>query len=357
MRKREDFIAIKRFDLRRIGVELLASLFIILLLHILFIKEKVDYDPAYELNMVLRGIVFAAVTLVVLCEGIFMFDASFANRYPWHTAVKKRVLLLFVFALVWLVIIVIMADRFGDLFIEQRSMREENMRILMVLLVLFTIIYVCALIGWNYHLTLSKFIRDNERLNREKLELDYFALQDQLNPHFLFNNLSTLVAIIPNDQKAALSFAENFTDVYRYVLLRSKKKVVTLKSELNFIYSYIALQKQRVNGLVFESLVEEQFLDKKIPTLSLQFLIENAIKHNIIDSNNPLKIELTATKEHFIVKNNLRPKSSTYSTNTGLSNLSRRIELLNTNRELEVFCDKDYYIVKVPFIEERITDL
>lgn len=216
---------------------------------------------------------------------------------------------------------------------------------------LFTIIYVTTLIGFNFHNTLKRFILENERLKREKIEMDYFALQDQLNPHFLFNNLSTLMALIRQDPQKAEKFTSDFTDVYRYVLMSSRYKVVDLEQELQFIQSYINIQRSRVGeGLKVEVNVSDGYFFKQIPPLSLQYLVENAIKHNVATAQKPLEIRIGIEGNKLFVKNNLQPKTSTYSTNTGLGNLIRRYQYLSRKDEVEVEVGEQYFLVKIPLL-------
>lgn len=340
-------LGVKLFDIRRLGIEFLVSVFIAWLIVALIGSEM-------ERNLlIIRPFLFTVITLVGLCEGIFIFDATISRYYPWHTAVKKRVLALFSFSLVWLPFVVFMATRMARfLFEEHPGKASVNVSVAVTVLVLFSLIYLISLIGFNYHETLKRFIIDNERLQREKLELDYLSLQDQLNPHFLFNNISTLMALIPENSDKALSFAGNFADVYRYVLMSSRHKLVTLEDELTFIRSYIAMHQERLgDGLFVTYRISEDELKRKVPTLSLQFLVENAIKHNIANTKEPLFIEISAQNHLLIVKNNLTPKLSTYSTNTGLRNLKRRIQFLAPDKDLIIIDASDSFTVKVPTFE------
>ncbi|ASB49450.1 sensor histidine kinase [Alkalitalea saponilacus] len=336
-------------DFRRIVIELIASVFISWLILTLV------GDESAKLNVeTFKAFAFVVVTLICLCEGIFIFDALISKRYPWHTSVRKRVVALFTFSVVWLNVVGFMAGNMSRLIFEEHAGHKpgDDHYVAVTILILFTIIYVISLIGYNYHETLKKFIVDNERLQREKLELDYFALQDQLNPHFLFNNMSTLMAIIPDDCEKALSFAGNFTDVYRYVLMSSRHKLVTLQDELMFIQSYVAIHQERLgSGLLVTYDVSEDAMKRKVPTLSLQFLVENAIKHNVATKEEPLLIRIGIEKNMLKVTNNLQPKLSTYSTNTGLRNLKRRIQFLAEEKDLVIESDEKFFTVKVPVFE------
>lgn len=199
----------------------------------------------------------------------------------------------------------------------------------------------------------SKWVHAQKRIDvmkQEKLEMDYSALQDQLNPHFLFNNLSVLKSLIIYDKDSAVTFTENFTDVYRYVLQSKNKKLVELKEELEFIESYIGLHKERLGeGLDVNYQVDEEDKDTYIAPLALQLLVENAIKHNVASKESPLKINIKTQDNKLIIENSLQLKESSYSTRMGISNLFKRYHML-TNKEIQIESDEKEFRVKVPLL-------
>jgi LytS/YehU family sensor histidine kinase len=187
-------------------------------------------------------------------------------------------------------------------------------------------------------------------MRREKLSMDYNSLQDQLNPHFLFNNLSVLKSLIIYDPDVAVEFTENFTDVYRYVLQSKDKRLVKLGEELDFINAYCALHKERLGeGINVDSLVPINVLDKDIAPLTGQLLIENAIKHNITSRETPLQIKVYVEGDCLVVSNSLNRREVSYSTKTGLKNLVKRYEIL-TEKEIVVQYDESRFEVKVPLL-------
>jgi hypothetical protein len=187
-------------------------------------------------------------------------------------------------------------------------------------------------------------------MKREKLEMDYNSLQDQLNPHFLFNNLSVLKSLIIYDKDSAVTFTENFTDVYRYVLQSKNKRLVRFKDELSFIDSYIGLHKERLGkGLKVKFLIDKDSKEKRIAPLTLQLLVENAIKHNIASSESPLVLEIVANEDFVRIKNNVHVKETSYSTKTGLSNLLNRYELLS-DKKIRIESNDVSFLVEVPFL-------
>ena len=299
-----------------------------------------------------KGVIFAVIVFVFLSEGIFVFDSLLGRKYPWHEALIKRVISLLLIAFSWLIIIGIIASFVRPFFIPNECLKDQDSFALGgTILVLFVTIYVAALVANNYHNSLKFFILENEKLRQEKLRLDYFALQDQLNPHFLFNNLSTLMAIIPEDTNKALTFTEKFTDVYRYVLKSSNSRLIPLEEELEFIRAYITLHKERLaEGFRWNIEIEKDQLNKLLPPLSLQYLVENAIKHNLATETRPLKLDIYTKNDRLIVSNNFQPRNSTYSTNTGLSNLKRRYQYFGLKGSVEVINTGETFSVSIPLI-------
>ncbi len=295
--------------------------------------------------------IFVIFDFFLFTEILFFYDRLISRYYPWTSFLKKRVIALFVFGTFLFFVFKYILPLLQPIFVGNIIEDEAIYRLSMIISILYMLIYVMVIIAYNFHESLKFFVYENEKLKQDKLISDYKALQDQLNPHFVFNNLSTLIAIIKSDKDKAVKFAENFTDVYRYVLTKEGQVAVTVKEELEFLNSYIQLHKERVgDGLHIDVNVNEETINKKIPHLSLQVLIENAVKHNITSKSKPLKISIGVKHGWIFVQNNKQLKESTYSTNTGLTNLGKRLRIL-TDEEIVVVNNDDIYRVEVPLIE------
>ncbi|MDF2189010.1 histidine kinase [Paraflavitalea sp. CAU 1676] len=171
---------------------------------------------------------------------------------------------------------------------------------------------------------------ENEMLKRENLHAVHEALKQQINPHFLFNSLTTLQSLTKYDPRQAVSFIGELASVYRYMLQHQDKNMVTLGEELNFMRSYLYLLKIRFGDAICTDIqVPEQVLSNTMPPNTLQLLVENAVKHNGLSLKRPLHISIFMTKEYLAVKNNLQSKPvEPTSSRLGLSNISRRYMLL-----------------------------
>ncbi len=201
-----------------------------------------------------------------------------------------------------------------------------------------------------------KLQKEAARLQRENDSAKYEALQNQLNPHFLFNSLNTLVAEIEYNPKNAVMFTRKLSGVYRYVLQCQQMRTVLLQDEAEFLESYIFLHSVRMGDCIkIDNHIDKACEDMKIAPLSLQLLAENVIKHNIINEDIPMNIVLRTDEkgEFLIFSNTLRRKLSDTSSGIGLKNLSNRYMLL-CGRDIEIRCDESekLFEVKIPLIYE-----
>lgn len=198
---------------------------------------------------------------------------------------------------------------------------------------------------------LKQSVTEKEMLKRESLQAQVNALKIQVNPHFLFNTLNTLAAVIPENPQQAVDFVQQLAKVYRHILEVKEEPSILLKEELEVLEAYAFLLKTRHgDNLAITIRVEEALLSQRIVPLSLQILMENAIKHNIVSAARPLQIDICAEMGRLVVRNNLQPKhQSIESTGIGLDNIRNRYRLLGA-RLVEVEEGPEQFIVKIPLI-------
>ena len=179
----------------------------------------------------------------------------------------------------------------------------------------------------------------------------YENLKQQLNPHFLFNSLTSLSSLIRLDQKLAGNFLDSLSKTYRYILKNRENELVPLAEEIRFAQNYVRLQQTRFEtGLEVRINIDEQVQHLKIVPVTLQNLIENAIKHNVIDDERPLLIEVINDGPVLIVRNNLQRKNFVETSNKqGLANLQSLYHYL-TDRPVEIVQDEKSFIVKIPLL-------
>lgn len=191
-----------------------------------------------------------------------------------------------------------------------------------------------------------------ERLKQEAISLQYQVLQNQVSPHFLFNSLNILGSLIDLDQEKAKKYTRELSLFYRELIDIKDKELIPLSEEISFVRKYIYLQKIRFgNNFDVEIFLNDNPEGEVIP-MSLQMLLENAVKHNIISGENPLRVIIGKldTGELF-VENNLQTKSPVEGSNkTGLKNLRERYQFL-TNKEMEIKQNDKFFRVTIPLIK------
>src|SRR6266487_3212794 len=188
-------------------------------------------------------------------------------------------------------------------------------------------------------------------LEKEKALVMYESLKQQLNPHFLFNSLTSLSSLIQQDQKIAKQFLDQMSKIYRYILKNRDSEFVPLIEDINLAEVYTKLQQTRFqSGLQVDIKVDEENYHRKIVPVTLQNLIENAIKHNIIDIDSPLRIDIFAEDGYLIVRNNLQKKNFVETSNKqGLANMKSLYHYLSS-QAIVINEDENYFTVKIPLI-------
>lgn len=189
------------------------------------------------------------------------------------------------------------------------------------------------------------------KIKEEKTRAELSALKEQISPHFFFNTLSTLSTIVRNENKeAGLEFIQDISDTYRYVLTDAKADLVSLKQELDFITSYVyLLQKRFGEKLQVEMNILDSYSNARIPPMSIQLLIENAIQHNLMTKALPLRITISVKNNTTCIINNIQEKEQVESFGLGLSNLSNRYKLLS-NKNIIIERDVSTFTVKLPLL-------
>ncbi len=192
----------------------------------------------------------------------------------------------------------------------------------------------------------------NMELERQNVQAQFEVLKNQINPHFLFNTMNTLAALIPEKPDLAVKYAKDFSRLFRALLQLKDQLVITLEEELEFVEQYFALQKLRFDSSLHLSVdIPDTKRIDTLPPFALQVLVENAIKHNIVAEDLPLKIEIGAEGGHLVVQNNYQPRGSVEdSTGTGISNLKARYAMLGLKNGTEAGKVSGKYVVKIPLI-------
>ncbi|HEV8283980.1 MAG TPA: histidine kinase [Chitinophagaceae bacterium] len=218
-------------------------------------------------------------------------------------------------------------------------------------IVVFTLVYEILFLNKERELD-SKIVR---QLDRERSQAELEALRNELDPHFIFNSLNTLNHLILNNPQQAYSFNNKLAQVYKYFLINKNSELISLSDELEFINSYFFLLKIRHDDkLNLETELSESNGGMiMMPPLALQILVENAIKHNEFNHENPLHIRIAMNHQYLKVSNNIKPKPYLVnSTGIGLRNLSSRYKIL-CNKDIVVENTDKEFTVKLPLIRQQ----
>lgn len=226
-------------------------------------------------------------------------------------------------------------------------------------------LYVCLAVTWFINVLLNilhEYVYTMERwkqatneakeLKIANIQIQLESLKQQVNPHFLFNSLNSLTALINEDPQKAETFTEELSTVYRYVLRANEQILIELDTELTFIESYYHLLKTRHgHGLTLEVSVDKRLGKYQLPPLTLQLLVENAVKHNVVLPDQPLQIQIQTTDHAQLrVRNNLQRKPTpTLSHGIGLSNILTKYQMLGYAIPIVEESDRDF-VVTLPLI-------
>lgn len=280
----------------------------------------------------------------------------FRRRFPRFEDSIKRLVLQVSTVMILYVLIKKTVTVFLDKYLHPTTGLDEPPGFSMVLASLtITFLILAVYEGIYFYSQLQRSVLEKEQLERENLQSQLEGLKNQVNPHFLFNSLNTLTYIIPEDSDLAVRFVQKLSKVYRYILEIRDKKVIDLSEELEFLKSYIFLLKERFgdNLVVKIDIPQEKYTNKIVP-LSLQILMENAIKHNIISSQKPLEIVLEMDDDgKLVVRNNLQRKNQVMnSTKVGLQNIKNRYGFF-TDKTVDVQVTAESFVVMLPLLSMK----
>jgi LytS/YehU family sensor histidine kinase len=197
---------------------------------------------------------------------------------------------------------------------------------------------------------------EKEQLQKLQLQNELEILKNQVNPHFLFNSLNVLSSLISESPEKAEVFVNQLSKVYRYLLQSNQQTWTTLENELEFIRAYGYLLTTRYgNGVQLSIAVDREHYHRELPPLTLQLLVENAVKHNLVHKSTPLHVEICSAGDTLTVKNNLQKKrrQQVVSHGIGLKNISEKYRLLR-NLEIRVNESEDHFSVSIPLLRPSL---
>lgn len=300
-------------------------------------------------------LLFIIAIVLLIWQGNEAIDKVLNTKYGWIENAKKRLAVqsvlsvaftsITLFALMYL----LHQLRFGDGRIINHKMIE-----IFPPAILFTFALLAVKIGSEFFNALKNSLLEIEKHKTESANAQLENLKNQLNPHFLFNNLSVLTSLIYKNQDKAADFINELAKVYRYVLDTKNAELVSLQEELDFINHYIYLQKIRFeDSIVFEIKIEESKKATYLLPMCLQMVVENTIQHNETSQANPLKVLIYTENNSLIIENPIKPRSNVAdSTKTGLKNIEQRYSFF-TDEKVSVANNGNVFKVILPLIEKK----
>ena len=342
----------KNFDKRFLIVALVVG-FVVPLLFL--INNFFSHQPTSWEQIITNGIFTFCITL-----SITWINTSIANRigrkYPWKQGWAKRLGIELLLTSISAAIIIWIIASVLFVITDFHHQYSYGYMVFMnaVISVIINIILITGLEGWELFGMYKNSLIESEKLKRQNIESQYSALINQVNPHFLFNSLNVLSFLVSTNPEKAQEFISRFSWIYRYVLDVKDKSLVSLEQEMEFLNAYIFLQKLRYEDkLEFRVDISLPATEVYIPPLSLQILVENAIKHNEISFQYPMNIEVFIENDFLVVKNPVQIRmDKEESTGFGLKHLLARYEHF-TNREPVFGHVGNDYVARIPLLFEE----
>lgn len=328
-----------------IGIPLLSFI-----IPIVFFNCRFGRAPFFTLDKYLATLLIT--TAIWLGNRFIMIYCR--RKYPNYSDVKKRITYQ---AIVMLLFTLVANTVFGSFF--EKTFHDETIGLTLEdqlihsnsAAIFCTIMIISIYESIFFSGQLRRSVEETENLKRESLTAQLDALRTQVNPHFLFNNLNTLVSLIPENPAHATDFVQQLSKLYRHILEVKDEQSILLRDELGVLRAYAFLLQTRFgNNLEVNIDVPEEKLNQKIVPLSLQLLMENAIKHNIVSADKPLQINIFAENGSLIIDNNLQMKKQVLeSTGIGLNNIRNRYKLIS-DQPVKVTETATNFRVSIPLI-------
>ena len=334
-------------DLKIASIIVLAICVVTILINYFILNE-------FSFGLIVEQAFYNAYYGFPITFGISWFFDFLNEKISWDNNPKKRAVFGVVGTVVMTMLLLITLNFFLWVVIEGRpinSLYIKSNRLFYLIGLIITVIVTSIMhaVGFFNEVQIEK--EKSHKLTQQKLSSELNALRAHVDPHFLFNSFNVLSGLIDEDKERAQSFLSGLSSIYRYVLEQRNETTATLREELRFADRYLELQRMRFeDAIMLTKDIKEEFLDFKIPSLSLQLLLENTIKHNAFDANDPLLISLEVKGDYLVVKNNVKTKNDFISSNgVGLQNIKDRYQLL-AQKNIQVENNNKQFIIKLPLL-------
>ncbi len=323
---------------------MLGAVFVAVLFKLLFFRlsEVINID-----------ILAISLVIIVLWEGNIKINKVLNSKFNWIDKPKKRLVLqaiaftLFTSITLFMLMYTIHRIKTGDGRLINPKMQE------IFLPALFLAVAIVTLnISYQFFGAWKESLLEVEKYKAESSNAQLQNLRSQVNPHFLFNNLSVLSSLVYQNQEKAVEFIQELSKVYRYVLDNKNIELTSLQEELEFLGHYFYLLKIRFgDNIYFETKIDHACKSKLLPPMCLQTLVENTFQHNEISTNKPLRVQIYTDGNNLIMENPIQLRSDNPpSSKMGLKNIATRYQFF-TSRKLEIVQENQTFKVILPLID------
>lgn len=326
------------------------ALFTITAVYVVFTVVKVLFFPEQTVLWHIGTSIIGFFIILVFGYVIKVIDVYLDKKFPFERNPFRRLMLQFGLTLS----VVILLRAIGAFFIidvVHFKISRELWIASFALNIFMVMSVILSIFGYHFFVRWKQEKVNAAELEKEKALVQYDNLKNQLNPHFLFNSLSSLNSLIFENPQLASDFLQQLSKVYRYVLENKEKNLVSLETEIKFVNHYVQLLKTRFDGgLDIYYNLEERVNDLKIVPVTLQVLFENAVKHNVTSKTSPLKIEVYNEGDTLIIRNSLQLKHQIETSNKqGLENLKNLYRYLS-EQQVSVQQDSQSFAIKIPLL-------
>jgi len=343
----------KQFNFKRLIWQVLFSILLLIVLGNLILLIVLQGEKLTG-QMVLYGSINSVIVGGSFMLGLTTMIRILDRKLPWLQNPLKRLIVQFFITIGFSLILIVVAILLTGFFWHQEITSDFFLKTgLFMMKIAFSFVLAGSLIS-NAILFFKNWKEaavQQEKLKSEQLALQYETLKSQVNPHFLFNNLNSLTSLISTNPDKAIDFVKKLSEVYRYVLDQKDHELVALETELKFLESYVFLQKIRFESNLNVQIDISAGKFKVIP-LSVQMLVENAIKHNEISDKNPLFIRIFSTEnDYLMVENKLQKKAGSEGSGSGIQNIKDRYEFF-TSKKVIISENADKFLVSIPLLTD-----
>lgn len=322
---------------------------------LMFIQYPSNFLSLEGLNKIKIDFIFSFLMSASISLGGFKVEEFYDQRISWIEAPFKRLLLTTsTYLLYTFIISFVLISGYVLLSVEEvhlGNINWWNMAKNTVYPIIVAVIIIGIFIARSWLYEWRHAALEAERLKTENIASQFQSLKDQLNPHFLFNSLNVLSNLVYEDADKSAAFIQQLSKIYRYVLDIQQEELVPLRKELDFATAYLNLQKIRFEESLEFFIQVPEVPKAYLPPLSLQLLLENAMKHNIASKSQPLQITIELHEGSLVVRNILQKRTSLTpeSTGLGLANIEKRYQLLSDKKPV-ITCTEKEFIVELPLL-------